>query len=638
MHPFIEKCKKENKNVSIEYLKFIYEEGEKSDYQSNNGSIFLELAKLSLKEKNLQSSSFNSENYRKSIDFIYQKADCFDFILPGFILMMYLFQESDMISEEIKKETKDMILSRKYWIDEGGEENSPCYFTENHQILFHSNEYLAGQLYKDDIFINNKKSGLWHMQHAREFILRWLSWRYEFGFSEWLSNCYYHEDFVALVPLMYLAEDSDIRSKAEIVIKQMFLDMALHSYKGVMGSTHGRAYCQNICDVNDPTHVIRNLYLQSGFQSLRMSSAAVILSLFDYQQSDALINIANETSTVEIRQKMSLNPSEGAALGVDPRKFENLNLYWGMEAFNHRLVIDNTLKVKANDGYYLIEKAKALKENFDLCDSANHYIDDDIDYTSMPEANIYTYKTKDYMLSCAQDYKKGRFGFQQHIWQASLGEKAVVFTTHPGSNEYADRPSKWSGNRILPKAVAYENTLICIYNTDVNKVPTFTFHTHAYFPQVFMDESVETNGWFFGRKGDSYVAIRPFFGFVSWGAVDKEFYSYMGLTDKNMDIPSYEIIATGRSNIWITELGSSDEDGPFEKFITEISKSTFDGNIFDFSYNNRNKKISCGWNKSFIVNDNEISTRGYLRYDSKYCVMNGKDKKFEYEFKKQESK
>ena len=39
-----------------------------------------------------------------------------------------------------------------------------------------------------------------------------------------------------------------------------------------------------------------------------------------------------------------------------------------------------------------------------------------------------TYKTPDYMLCSAQDWLPGELGYQQHIWQATLGPDAVVFS------------------------------------------------------------------------------------------------------------------------------------------------------------------------------------------------------------------
>lgn len=51
-----------------------------------------------------------------------------------------------------------------------------------------------------------------------------------------------------------------------------------------------------------------------------------------------------------------------------------------------------------------------------------------LDRFALSEANIETYRTPDYMLSCALDYRKGAPGYQQHIWQATLGNKALVYT------------------------------------------------------------------------------------------------------------------------------------------------------------------------------------------------------------------
>ena len=643
MHPFIEKAKNEGQNSNIEYLKLLLDDEKNNGHTPTIYSIYHELARLELSTQTPADSVLSAENYRKSIEYIYTREDCFDFILPAFIVMMSRYPKSASISEEVADESKKMILGCKYWIDEGGWEKKPCYFTENHQILFHSNEYMAGQLYKDEIFTNNKKNGRWHMEHARPFILRWLDWRFRFGFSEWLSNTYYHEDLLALTPLMFLCEDEEIRTKARMVADLLFFDMALNCYKGVFGSTHGRTYSQYICKTDDVSTVLRGLFLAIGEQPLMLSATAVLLAIMDYKVAAPIADIALDTATIENRQSMSLTPEEGKSFGVDPKSFDNLNFYWGMEAFSHRLVVDNTLKVQAVPGYYLLERARAYKENFDLCDAAGVQTEADPDYTSMPKVDIYTYKTADYMLSCAQNYKKGRFGFQQHIWQASLGGKALVYTNHPGTEEYTARPNMWAGNRILPKALAYKNVQLCLYNTPVSMVPAFSHETHAYFPQEFMDEVAEKNGWYFGRKDNGYVAIRPLSGYVRWEDPDPAYYSNMGIEPKDSDgndvvvksisaaawwyddgknvvIKPYELLATGRSNVWVCELGSLSEYGDFQAFVETIAKAEIKGDVFNFTYVSPSQgEMKTGWNLPFTVKGNEIETNDYPRFDNPFC-------------------
>lgn len=59
-----------------------------------------------------------------------------------------------------------------------------CFHTENHQILFHSCELLAGQLFCDAVLPNSGQTGRWHAEHGAKLAHGWLDQRARFGFSE----------------------------------------------------------------------------------------------------------------------------------------------------------------------------------------------------------------------------------------------------------------------------------------------------------------------------------------------------------------------------------------------------------------------------------------------------------------------
>ena len=61
-----------------------------------------------------------------------------------------------------------------------------------------------------------------------------------------------------------------------------------------------------------------------------------------------------------------------------------------------------------------------------------------LDRQALPRVDKITYRTPDYQLSAAQDYRKGGPGASQHIWQATLGPGTMVFAIHPGATPQAD--------------------------------------------------------------------------------------------------------------------------------------------------------------------------------------------------------
>jgi hypothetical protein len=85
------------------------------------------------------------------------------------------------------EEIRQVLFNFRYWWDEPGE-NSMCYWSENHQILFASAEYLIGQKFPNAQFPNSGLTGTQHMEKARERIMDWLQMRWDCGFIEFYSS------------------------------------------------------------------------------------------------------------------------------------------------------------------------------------------------------------------------------------------------------------------------------------------------------------------------------------------------------------------------------------------------------------------------------------------------------------------
>jgi hypothetical protein len=79
-------------------------------------------------------------------------------------------------------------------------------------------------------------------RESKTRILRWIDLKARTGFAEWDSNVYYDEDMTPLLNLADFAEDDEIRTRAAMILDVMFLDMAVDSYRGIYGSSHGRSY------------------------------------------------------------------------------------------------------------------------------------------------------------------------------------------------------------------------------------------------------------------------------------------------------------------------------------------------------------------------------------------------------------
>ncbi len=101
------------------------------------------------------------------------------------------------------------------------------------------------------MFANSGMTGKQHMDHARDLILRWMSLRARFGFSEWLSNVYWMEDLKGLLLLADWSDDPEITHWASALLDVMFVELASHLQNGSFGATHGRSYLKDKMTARD---------------------------------------------------------------------------------------------------------------------------------------------------------------------------------------------------------------------------------------------------------------------------------------------------------------------------------------------------------------------------------------------------
>lgn len=549
-------------------------------------------------------------------DFINLRLDCADFRMVT-ILRTYL-SYYDLLSEETRVKMKSTILNFKYWMDEGGAD-SMCYWSENHQIIFFTCGYIAGKYFKDETFFSNKKG--YEMEKIFEKrIIEWMQYRFDHGFTEWHSNTYYEEDIPPLTLLIDFA-DTKLSRMATIIMDLFVADLALHCYKGLFSVTSGRCYEEQkrVPLKQDTLQIIEYLFGKRYLEKYDYSRISTNLLLSTYQVPEILVKIANDTSESIIKTSMGHNLEELATLRNNYSDNAIDYLQWAMEAFSNPEVISNTLKMYNKYGM----KHNIFLNDFEMLNKPilrpfvkpiaiilNPYTNG----VAIQKVNSYTYKTKDFILSNAQNYQPKMFGDQQHIWQLTIDGNLSIFSTHPGVSAFDDNarsisPTYWVGNGINPDSYQHENKLLCVYDLRTRKgfmEPERQEFTHLHFPKEQFDKVVVKDKYLFGQKGEVCVGI---------------------ITKEKIEYNDIEAIQHGKVTAWVCEVAVED----FETFIKRIESENI-----EFSDNNiKYTDLELIYNNCFKV-DGKIVNIEYDLLESKFGnnKRNSEEIIYEYEDEK----
>jgi hypothetical protein len=557
---------------------------------------------------------YNEVVIREALDQINAREDTADFALAGILRLLFLDRANPTLPDVLRDEIEAAVLGFKYWLDEPGPDDL-CWWSENHQILYHSDEYLAGQLFPTEVFTNSGMTGAQHVDHAAPRVHRWLNFRGLFGFSEFHSNVYFNEDMPPLVNLVDFADDEAMATKAAMVLDIVFFDLAMNYYDGLFATCHGRTYQSKLLDgLKDSTRV--GVYVGLGLTDYGTSTSdftgSFLATSDKYAPAPVLESIAVETlDGTTHKQRDGIDVAEGPDWGLTYDDYEDVMFWWGMTGYAHPEIITGTFDMVEHfdmwEGFMFsdLQFLRALVGSPLLEIVANAYEEMAAGVT-LEKVSTYTYRTPDYQLSGAQDFKPGNWSAQVHVWQATIDKDAYVFTTYPGgfADDYMAGP--WTGG-FLPRATFYENVGVIQYRRPVLPLVDqllFVDYSHAYFPKNEFDEVVETTHWTIARKGDSYVALY---------SQEPPVWSLEN---------DYELIADSKENVWIVELGDVASSGAFNDFVTAVSAAEVTITDEKVRYDSPSQTvIEVGWTGDMTVGFGIADIGPYERFENDYCTQ-----------------
>ncbi|GAB4317803.1 MAG: hypothetical protein Kow0069_20640 [Promethearchaeota archaeon] len=584
---------------------------------------------------------------RGSFERVLERGDGADFRLNFLLRLVHVGEATGALSGQFREEVDGVLLGAKYWFTEPGAD-SAIFWTENHQVLYHAAELLAGQRFYHRTFPPSGLTGRQHYEHALPLVRSWLSFRARFGFAEWHSNAYAPWDLVALLNLVDFAWDGDVAARAAMLVDVVALNFANHYFDGTYATTHGRAYDESVAGRRPGEAARRDGTSEAAWLLLGVGqhdendvgdAAAVCLATSDrYEVPGVLEALARDleapagTGTgkgtglpVEIRERDGFDVGDGPAWGLGYEDEADVVAWWGMAAPLAPPVVAGTFALQDAHGVSsevlygppllrtILEWGASLR-GWTLAEYSAR-VSAVTRGVALEAANVYTYRARHYQLSGVQNHKPGYNSFQQHAWQATLDRDARVFTSSPSG--VCKPPGEWTGG-WNPRVTLFRNVGVVQYDRpalplELELVLFLTgfgssghreTYLHAYFPRWAFDEVRTVGRWTFGAKGGGFVAL--YSAERAWWEND------------------HELRVAGKRNAWIVELGSTDEWEGFDAFVAAVSRARVDVSRTKVGYDVLYESPSAGlvvstWGGPFRVNGTVVDLGPYERFDAPHA-------------------
>ncbi len=175
----------------------------------------------------------------KTCQWIDGRPDCADFALAAVLRLAAL----NLVDEAERNLIKQTVIRFRYWTDEAGDD-AMCFTSENHRLLFHSGQLIAGRLWPDERFNASGRSGRQQAEIGLQRCRQWLDAAEAHGFREYNSSGYIPITAAALMNVVDCSGNPEASRRAVALVDGIFRRLADQTFCGVVISPQGRVYRQ----------------------------------------------------------------------------------------------------------------------------------------------------------------------------------------------------------------------------------------------------------------------------------------------------------------------------------------------------------------------------------------------------------
>ena len=468
-------------------------------------------------------------------------------------LVRVLFYSDGLYDDDILP----VLTEMPFWLNKG--DTIRNYWTENHMIMWMSTEWLLHERY--DFPIDT-------ILYPR--LVHYLELKLEYGFYEFFSSVYFPYTLSGLLNLYEFSEDPLLKELAMKVAQRLLQDVLKPTTDlGVYFPAAGRNYPGKYQSAYGQNHNSL-IYLLTGFGEVptRATHAGAFLATSSLPV-DEVIN----SWTPNLDTLMSVGHSVESSFSIhsDMTPTDRLIFQWSTGAYAHPDIVEQTFKILNDFGLWDHKDWTILQPLSIFPPSSTPDIAEQFNVLSYSSGlaghNVHIFKNNSVSIMSVPELWKGKIGFQQWPFAATVGTTAVYTASGEVKLEWEDRDPNIE-NTHLPHVEQHRNLALVMYRPEPipGLLNTFAGEMFAdknvslFWQEDAYDEIVEDGNWLMGRQNENYVAVRRSCTEIlnTWWACE-----------------------TSAGQTWVIMVGDDSMYESFDNFQTIIAQSQF---TEDWSY------------------------------------------------------